>query len=291
MDNPEEEPEPLLSRRPSKITTAPGSRRSSKSRFAYSEEVEESNDAEKALVEVQPKGSVRRPQLLPTYAREQSVPIDMAKQALRIFYQFADLRESIAEEGFSLEAIQTGKPFKMGDIGYMHTEKFGQACCAIAGVSNLKELPDGFLESAMLSADKDLSGRIDLCEFMHFYFKFSFSEEVTISPENRMLRKIARKHGIQYTDMDKYLKAFTKVDEDGSGLIELDEFAKLIPTLLKLPAGQILPESRVKKLWVDANRDNSNAAGMNLDIFTGYCSRFFADDNPLETFYKNVRPV
>merc|ERR1719230_945955 len=102
----------------------------------------------------------------------------------------------------------------------MTPEQFKNACCNIAGIENLKDLGEEFLNSALKTADLDNSGVIEFDEFLQFFQTFSFSEEFSLKSDERVLRSIARNHGLSYQDADAYKAEFDKVDEDKSGLIE-----------------------------------------------------------------------
>ncbi|CAE8725185.1 unnamed protein product [Polarella glacialis] len=221
-----------------------------------------------------------RPQLLSTYAHAQSVPLDIAKQ-------YADLPDELEETDITESSISQGKPFRVSELGSMSVQSFGKALLHICTCKTFEELPEGFLSTAVTSCDTDHSGNIDVREFMHFYFKFSFTEEANSTPDERERRLLARNSGISYTEVEKYRVQFQIVDDDGSGQIEYPEFATLVKKLTKLPKGQEIPDGRMRKLWVDANPQRLE--GLDFSAFVLFCSTFFVDgQDPLQSFYSNA---
>lgn len=232
---------------------------------------------------------------LAVWADEAGVPLDLALQALDAFVEFVSNPPPLKHR-IKKDAILFGTPFDAGiDLGSMDPEHFGKACCRIADCKTLSQLPEGFLENAMSSADKDGSGDIDFGEFLYFYYKFSFSEEVLIGPDERLIRAAARQHDIPYDEIGKYKYVFDQTDTNRNGRICYEEFTILINKLLKIPRGEELPERRMKDMWREASRQN---AGNDLDFlgFVGWYKRYFMgdedyDESPFEAYYHNIRRI
>jgi len=227
------------------------------------------------------------------WAGSMGVPLDIALQALDCFLDFVTFPP---EPRFRIKKadVIAGKPFDAEtDLGSMDTDDFGRACLRIADCKDFSTLPDGFLEQAMHSADKDGSGDIDFGEFLYFYYKFSFSEEVLIGPAERQVRCAAREHGIPYDEIGKYKYTFDQTDVNKNGRICFDEFKLLVSKLLKIPRGQELPDKRAHDMWREASR-----SGKDLDFiaFVGWYKRYFIndvedDETPFEAYYHNIRRV
>jgi len=229
---------------------------------------------------------------LALWAQGAGVPLDLAEQALAIFFEFVSNPPS-AKNKVSQQAVLFGCPFDAGeDLGSMDPESFGKACCRIADVKDLSALTKGFLEKAMKTADQDDSGDIDFGEFLYFYYKFSFSEEVLVSNDERMLRAAVRAHDLPFTEVQQCKDIFDRADTNGSGEIDFDEYKVLMHKLLKIPRGSELPEKRTKDMWREATRE---ANGQDLDFvgFVGWYKRYFmgvmAESNPYEATYNNIR--
>lgn len=233
---------------------------------------------------------------LSVWAMDAGVPLDIATQAMDTFLEFVN-KPPPPRFRVTREQLVFGRPFDARyDLGAMDVDHFGLAILRVADAKDFSALPPGFLEKAMMSADKDDSGDIDFCEFLYFYYKFCFSEEVLIGPEERQIRLAAREHNIPYDDMGKYKYVFDQTDTNKNGRICLDEFLVLVEKLLKVPAGEHLPAKRSKDLWREATRP---IAGKDLDFisFVGWYKRYFmqndpeVDETPFEAYYHNVRRV
>eukprot|EP00931_Biecheleriopsis_adriatica_P019705 TRINITY_DN13362_c0_g1_i1.p1 TRINITY_DN13362_c0_g1~~TRINITY_DN13362_c0_g1_i1.p1 ORF type:complete len:460 (-),score=110.59 TRINITY_DN13362_c0_g1_i1:105-1484(-) len=203
--------------------------------------------------------------------KEEGIPVDVAKAALDYFGKYADTKDVRNE--IRVEDVRAGKIFSVEDLGSMDHDGFEQACCEIADCKSTEELAPDFLESAILSADRDGNGDIDYVEFLVFYNTFSFSEEVLLGAEERNIRRIARKYGLNLLDMDKLKHEFGKCDEDGSGLIEFPEFERLVTTLLKVPKGQELPKKRKMDMWRDARQGRKD--DLDLEAFVGFFVTYY----------------
>lgn len=226
------------------------------------------------------------------------VPLDIARQALYVFLEFV-VRPPLRSYKKTKEQVLGGTPFDPStDLGSLDTEAFGRACLKIAEVSDFSALPDGFLIQAMRSADKDSSGDIDFREFLTFYYRFSFSEEVMVSPAEREIRLAARQHGLASDELAKYKREFSRVDTNKNGVIDYDEFLVFLNRLLKVPEGQELPEKRRKDMWRDALQScHGDRNGLDFMSFVAWYKRYFASEehadgeSPFETFYHNIRRV
>lgn len=208
-------------------------------------------------------------------AISEGVPYDLCKQALHIFMALAPLTPA-RSKGLTEREVVKGMKFEVEDLGSLDEELFEDACCKIAGVETSDELGEEFMETAMASADRDSSGEVDFVEFLAFYQQFSFSEEVLIGKEERELRKIARKHGLNFIDIDKYKAEFDKADEDRSGEIEYDEFSQIVLKLMKVPKGQEFPEKRLKEMWREAKGKRKDS--LDFDGFIGFSIKFFSSN-------------
>lgn len=232
---------------------------------------------------------------LAVWAVALGVPFDLAQTALDTFLEFVS-NPPHPKFRVKREQILFGAPFDAStDLGSMDNEAFGKACLRIAECKDVSTLPEGFLEQAMQAADKDRSGDIDFGEFLYFYYKFSFSEEVLIGPAERQIRCAAREHGIPYDEIGKYKYVFDQADTSKNGRICFDEFKVLVNKLLKVPRGEELPERRAKDMWREASRGSQNN---DLDFipFVGWYKRYFMgmaenDESPFEAYYHNIRRV
>lgn len=212
-----------------------------------------------------------------------NIPLQVSEQAFSWWFQFAAL------DGFTgTEAeVLNGLEFTVPSLGLMSHDAFVQACCAISDVDNPRLLDMEFVGSVLLSvaeclenfansgrdpADESLNGRLDFVEFLSFFHKFCFSEEVLIPRSEREVRHLARKHGFSFLDIDALKKDFDEADRRGEGKLKHDEFIGLMTRLMKLPAGQELPDKKKKELWITATQGWRKQ--LDLDAFLGFYAHF-----------------
>lgn len=212
-----------------------------------------------------------------------NIPLQVSEQAFSWWFQFATLDGFTGTEAEVLDGLE----FAVPSLGLMSHDAFVQACCAISDVDNPRLLDMEFVGSVLLSvaeclenfgnsgrdpADESLNGRLDFVEFLAFFHKFCFSEEVLISRSEREVRHLARKHGFSFLDIDALKKDFDKADRRGEGKLKHDEFIGLMTRLMKLPAGQELPDKKKKELWITATQGWRKQ--LDLDAFLGFYAHF-----------------
>lgn len=187
-----------------------------------------------------------------------NIPFQVSEQAFSWWFQFAKPESFLGTR----EDVVDGMEFDIPSLGLMSHDTFVKACCAISDVDDPKLLDMEFVGSVLLRAaeylesattsldpqDESLDGHLDFAEFLTFFHKFSFSEEVLINRQERELRRLARKHGFSFLDIDALKKDFDKVDRKGEGKLKQDEFLELMARLMKLPPGQEIPS---KKKWTN----------------------------------------
>jgi Ca2+-binding EF-hand superfamily protein len=224
------------------------------------------------------------------------VPYDITLQCLDTFLDFVS-NPPPAKYKIARDAIMLGMPFDAStDLGSMNLEAFGRSCLKIADCKDFTSLPPGFLAQAMKDADKNKNGNIDFSEFLYWYYKFSFSEEVLLGTEERKLRVAAREHNIPYDEIGKYKSMFDHTDTNKNGNIDYEEFKPLVAKLLKVPKGEEFPEKRCKDMWKAARGNSTYDNGLDFFTFVGVYKRYFMGDNvhdesPVETYYHNIRRV
>jgi Ca2+-binding EF-hand superfamily protein len=87
----------------------------------------------------------------------------------------------------------------------------------------------------------------------------SFDGAFNVTPEERELRRMAKKYSISSAEVDRYKKMFDELDEDHSGRIENREFENLLYRCGNIPRDLGISASRRHSLWLlaDPNLDGS----------------------------------
>lgn len=139
------------------------------------------------------------------------LPPQVAKEAAHLFQRFAEIPKG-------------GSIFD----GKLQITQLTQVLVALCDVSDASDLDKKFVDRAFRAADRDSGGFIDIEEFAIWYSSFCFAEEVTVRPQVRQTRELARQMGLEIWAIEKFRVAFDKYDADGSGEIEFDEFSDMV---------------------------------------------------------------
>lgn len=159
-------------------------------------------------------------------------------------------------------------------------------------------LSDGHLSVATVNEmlgdvvqHKEASESIAFPQFALLFFTQGFSEGCILTPEERDLRQIARKHCISVPDLDHYKLCFDKFDKEKTGHIPLAGFRELIAALTKVPEGQSLPGNRISQLWLEADQNRNGY--LDFEEFVLFYRKYFDDESvgscPFATFYSFAR--
>lgn len=209
-------------------------------------------------------------------ARKLGMPFDFLRDACETFKQFSN---------YSQTGLLRKSEVSMDD--------FSKVLCHCCNVTSVDELDAEFVDEHFRSADRDGSGSIDVEEFCIWHSSASFAEDFNLDESALEIRRISRRLGVNLVDVEKYHTMFRKFDSDGSGLIEYEEFARLLIQLLKVPEGHVLPPERVAGLWREADSDGGGEIDFE-EFCKFYINRFvgdagFHEDFDFSSFYKSVR--
>ena len=144
------------------------------------------------------------------------IPIDVMKQAYEVFAGLATPKERLAPD-------ETFNPIA---TGVLKGDGFLQVLCRLSSVSDPSELAEGFFDQTFRSLDTDGDKSLDFEEFAQWFAQHGFNENVLLSEEQREIRQIARKYGMDVVQVETFKEAFDDFDLDDSGEIEFDEFER-----------------------------------------------------------------
>ncbi|CAE7351850.1 unnamed protein product [Symbiodinium sp. CCMP2592] len=211
----------------------------------------------------------------PELARAVGLPVQVAKEAASLFRRFGNIPSK-------------GSLFQ----GKLQMSRLPEVLVALCDVTEISEISKAFVDWALKAADRDSSSSMDVQEFAIWYSSFCFAEEVTVKPEVRETRELARQMGLEIGQIEQFKVAFDRYDEDGSGEIEFEEFSNMVQELLKIPHGQELPHDRLMTMWRSADMQQKGC----LD-FREFCFFYFRmgatgqGSDPIADYYRNVRHV
>mmetsp|Transcript_59211 Transcript_59211/g.178993 ORF Transcript_59211/g.178993 Transcript_59211/m.178993 type:complete len:305 (-) Transcript_59211:109-1023(-) len=170
-------------------------------------------------------------------------------------------------------------------------------------LSKLMRQPTSELDKAQVwktwdAVDRDGSGSINFDEFQEWYcgtfdverigdFR-SFINSDIVPEEQRGVRDVATKLGIDFVEIEKIWKEFRAVDTDASGVIDYDEFAALIQQqLAPEPGGPGVPEKVVNKFWLDVDSDNTGTITFE-EFAVWYLRTLQGETSPMEQYYHTI---
>jgi len=219
------------------------------------------------------------------------IPHDLLMTAYDHFKEFA-MSETERRRSKAL-GEDIGERFDLLTEGRLNHQQFTQVLMKITGAVDSKELPPGLCLDAFSAADVNDTSSLDFVEFALWFSRHGFSEEVLLTREQRQIRQIARTYNLPHSEVEAYKRKFDSFDTDDSGMIEYDEFEKLLRSLLKVPQHLELPASRVRQLWTQIDVDKSGQ--IEFEEFLVFYDKFFNIREmghgacPLEEFYR-IRP-
>jgi Ca2+-binding EF-hand superfamily protein len=174
-------------------------------------------------------------------------------------------------------------------------------------LSRLMRQPQSEMDKAVVwqcweSMDEDGSGQITFDEFEKWYCE-TFGCEPTdhtedfsadlVPVEQKEIRQIAKKLGLDNVQTEELWKKFKALDEDNSGSLEFEEFKvlmnqKINPGKSKDDCTQV-SEKMMKQFWADIDSDKSGAVTFS-EFATWYVKMFMngAGSDPLESYYDLV---
>lgn len=144
-------------------------------------------------------------------------------------------------------------------------------------------------------SDKDGSGSLDFEEVVRWYVSNLFHHDLMNTKEGIEIRQLTAECDLEYRGLaESMFQTFKSCDTDGSGAIDKEEFTAAICMLLKIKDPTMLSDSRLTKLWDDADRDKSGEISF-VEFLPWYWRNFvqFDEDgnqlDALSAFYKNFR--
>merc|ERR1719389_1548188 len=115
-------------------------------------------------------------------------------------------------------------------------------------------------------------------ELVNYFIEESLVENGDLNEDDLKIREIARNLNITYPEIEKVKKVFDKYDEDGSGMMEKDEFDCMMNDLIcvgKLK-GQEVPKALLDSQWKGVDHDGSGEVD-----FDEFCEWYFFAYKPM----------
>jgi len=192
--------------------------------------------------------------------------------------------------------IEFNKVRRNSDGGY-NFQDFKKIFLAVFDIQDAMEevIQKIYKETSM---EKDAS--ID--RFLEWYMLNMFSHTTLLTSTHekanseKMITKLAQEYGVSSSKLDNIKREFDKYDSDGSGLIDKEEFASMLKTLLKAKDSCDLSADRIKKFWMEIDHDGSGE--VDFSEYANWYLKYFDPEltdasgscNLIEAFYASFSP-
>eukprot|EP00435_Cladocopium_sp_Y103_P005075 s853_g1.t1 len=214
-------------------------------------------------------------------AKQLRIPLDTLKQAYEVFAEICNtLDHPMAAKGkrTNKKGEIVEEEFDVFQDGEVNIDGFAKVICKLVGCVSTAELPDGLLHRSFRDADGNGTKSVSFLEFAFWYSRHGFMENMLLTSAQLEVRQLARKYDLPVIEVEQYKKKFDLFDEDHSGMIEYEEFQKLLSVLIKVPPNLELPVARMNQFWAEADRDRSQA--ISFEEFLLFFYRYFSLNGP-----------
>lgn len=99
----------------------------------------------------------------------------------------------------------------------------------------------------------------------------NFNSSIELTEEDKYIRQVAKEYEVPIPDAEDVYKAFKKVDVDGSGEIDREEFEILVRDMNK---GIDLRQRQIDDWWTSVDDDKSGSISF-PEFLVWYCGHGF----------------
>lgn len=158
------------------------------------------------------------------------------------------------------------------------------------------EIPEELFDSRWfeLQSQENRIPTIDFEGFLRWYKASWFVEELLVNQAVRLVRGLARRHGLGFANVERIYRVFEEFDEDRSGTIELPEFRNLSCRLLGTSQETQMSEVMFSHLWTEAAGQMDS---IDFETFLLWYTRHFGEEKHsghgsllLQEYYRSMRP-
>lgn len=215
-------------------------------------------------------------QRLALLANNLNLPVEIMTQAFDLFTKYATPVESGASVVLK---------------GCLTKAEFSRILREMTGRAKNDAVLTNILAEAFCYARKTYAEELNFTDFAQWFSKCSFLEEFVLDNDQIALRAMARKYNIHIAEAEHYKQRFAEFDTDSSGIIDADEFERLLCDISKTPANMGLPAARIRLFWQEADIDGSG--GIDFEEFLVFCRKYYDTKginlDPVDQFYRSFR--
>jgi len=150
--------------------------------------------------------------------------------------------------------------------GTLNQQQFEQAVRQRANLNDSEVIPDHltlpkFRPTKSNTYKPDLSSSApssidsnacDFGEYLLWCMNTAYAEEILVpDPNERLVRKLARKNKFVVTDVERTKSVFDRFDNGHTGIIEEEEFGQILRVLMNIDSAIEMPAKRIKRYWCE----------------------------------------
>lgn len=156
--------------------------------------------------------------------------------------------------------------------GKLDYEEFEECVRVICQIPPENEVPEHLWKDRWISCCKGKPREeVEFEDFLIWRLSVAYAEELLVPDEyERKLRQLARDNSISIIDVENLKKKFDRYDEDKSGLIEQEEFKKILCDIMEVTDPRDVSQAMLDRYYREADEDGSGEIDF-FEFVTWYC--------------------
>lgn len=216
-------------------------------------------------------GTLDTADMLFVMSQDEQIPYHILKVAYELFEEFASPPEDEPKDIVHNYSVHVTQAWRLS------IEQFRKLTLRLPGAGGEGE--DLHVALPMPFHRQSCTG-ISFKEFAIWFFSESFAEDIVVTREVRDFRDAARQNGLDVNETERVKEIFDRYATDGRRgssrrVINHDGFEHLLADLMKRPADQALPATRVKTYWREADKDGNGLIDV-MEFIDFYVRNFAA---------------
>lgn len=189
--------------------------------------------------------------------------------------QFMRIAKQHQVEVFEVrDHLEDFQRFDIDGSGALSPSEFASAIRTQLGLSTDGELPRAAKSEVDRLAGADGNGLVTFDDYITWSLTMRFATHTKISSQHdKSLREYAWGHNLDLTYVEKTFAEFKHFDVDGNGLLDRNEFTKLLQCLLNIKDKFDVPAARVTRFYKEVDKDENGL--ISFDEFLVWYMKYF----------------
>lgn len=162
--------------------------------------------------------------------------------------------------------------------------------------TSVKQLDMAEVWSCWEEVDTDGNGQVGLEAFTAWYCKkfdidsiadllFEEAPDDELRQHGIMIKEASRRLDLPVSEVERVYKEYSKLDQDGNGVLDKHEFKVLLNNTLSPTGDQEVPSKVIDRFWLEASHGSSE---LSFDGFCMWYRRAFGGGSTMEDFYRGM---